>query len=68
MKAIGATITNLNVGGEGSKIIVDAKSTIETVNVAREATSAKVEVSGKVASITTQAPSTQISGTGTVKG
>ncbi len=66
VKAIGATITNLKVAGEGSKIVVDAKSTIETVTVAKEATSAKVEVSGKVTSITTQAPSTQISGTGTV--
>jgi hypothetical protein len=67
VNAVGTTINSINILGGDSTIIIDANSTVETINVAKDAANAKAEVEGTVNTITTAAAGSEITGTGTVE-
>ncbi|WEK54687.1 MAG: S-layer homology domain-containing protein [Candidatus Cohnella colombiensis] len=64
--AVNADIQDINLSGGNSKVVIDSNSKVNKIDVASGASNAQVDVAGKVASITTAAPSTQISGKGDV--
>ncbi len=63
---VAATINSVEVFGENSRVIVDTNSTVVTVSIEKNANKAKVEVLGTVATVTTTAEGTSVTGTGTV--
>jgi len=64
--AVGADVKTVNMSGGSSKIVIDKDSKVGTLNVREGAANAKVEVAGVVSGMTTAAPSTAVSGSGTV--
>lgn len=66
LTATSANITSLGISGVNSKVVVAAGSRIATVNVLAGAANAKLEVAGTVATVTTKASGTEVTGAGTV--
>ncbi|WP_068646422.1 S-layer homology domain-containing protein [Paenibacillus antarcticus] len=66
VSTIGATIKDINISAQNSKLVIDAKSKVNSVDINAEASKTKVEVAGTVATIVTAAANTEITGTGTV--
>ncbi|SIR18276.1 S-layer homology domain-containing protein [Paenibacillus macquariensis] len=66
VSTIGANIKDINISAQNSKVIIDAKSKVNSVDINAAASKTKVEVAGAVATIVTAAANTEITGTGTV--
>lgn len=64
--AVDATIRDVSVSGENSKVVVDSCSSVEMIDIKAAATNAKIEVAGTVTTITTSAEGSEITGTGDV--
>jgi hypothetical protein len=61
-----ASINNLSIFGNNSKIVIDENTTVNKLNINEETSSINIELAGTVGTITSSAAGVNISGTGTL--